>query len=106
MASVPHGRVQWATTMPRTDSHCGQWVARNDNEGASVALIMSGSATQGQASTTLDMETHQVQDNGRRQNATGIVFMFDRAQSNITSQGSKEVGIYVLADVDDKDNAI
>jgi hypothetical protein len=38
------------------DSHCGQWVARSNNECASVALITSGSATQGPASTTLDME--------------------------------------------------
>jgi hypothetical protein len=46
-----------ATMMPCTDSHCGQWAARSDNEGMSVALIMSGSAAQGQASTALDMET-------------------------------------------------
>jgi hypothetical protein len=39
------------------DSHCRQWPARSDNEGASVALNTSGSATQGQALTTLNMET-------------------------------------------------
>jgi hypothetical protein len=38
--------------------------------------------------------------------ATGIVFMLGRAQTNKPDQGSKEVGIYVLADVDDEDNAI
>ncbi len=38
------------------DSHCEQWAARSDNEGVSVALIMSGSATQGRASMTLDTE--------------------------------------------------
>jgi hypothetical protein len=92
--------------MPCTDSHCRQWVARNDNEGASVALITSSSATQGQVSKRLDMETHQVQDDSGRQNATGIVFMLDRARSNTPGQGSKEVGIYVPADVDDKSNAI
>jgi hypothetical protein len=92
-------------TMPRTDSLCGQWSARNDNEGASIALITSGSA-QGWASTTLDTKTRQVQDDGGRQNATGIVFMLDRARSNTPGQGSKEVGIYVPADVDNEDNAI
>jgi hypothetical protein len=93
-------------TMARMDSHCGQLAARNDNKGVSVALITSGSATQGWASTTLDTETRQVQDNGGRQNATGIVFILDRARSNTPGQGSKEVGIYAPADVDDKDNAI
>jgi hypothetical protein len=39
------------------NSHYGQWAARSDNEDASVALITSGSATQGWALTTLDMET-------------------------------------------------
>jgi hypothetical protein len=39
------------------DSHCGQWASRSNNEGASIALITSGSATQGQALTTLNMET-------------------------------------------------
>ncbi len=39
------------------DSHCGQWASRSNNEGASVALITYGSATQGRALTTLDMET-------------------------------------------------
>jgi hypothetical protein len=92
--------------MPCMDSHCRQRMARNDNEGASVALIASGSATQGRVSTTLDTETRQVQDDGGRQNANGIVFMLDRARSNTPGQGSKEVGIYVLADIDDKDNAI
>jgi hypothetical protein len=38
--------------------------------------------------------------------ATGIVFMLGRAGTNKPDQGSKEVGIYVPADVDDKDNAI
>ncbi len=32
--------------------------------------------------------------------------MFSRAGTNKPNQGSKEVGIYVPADVDDKDNAI
>jgi hypothetical protein len=36
--------------------------------------------------------------------ATGIVFIFGRAWTNKLGQGSKEVGIYVLADVDDKNN--
>ena len=48
----------------------------------------------------------QVQDDSRRTNATGIVFMLGRARTNKPGQGSKEVGIYVPADVDDKDNAI
>jgi hypothetical protein len=39
------------------DSHCGQWASRSNNEGASIALITSGSATQGRALTTLNMET-------------------------------------------------
>jgi hypothetical protein len=39
------------------DSHCGQWVSRSDNEGASVAPNTSGNATQGRALTTLNMET-------------------------------------------------
>jgi hypothetical protein len=93
-------------TMSSTDSHCRQWVARNDNEGAFVAMITSGSTTQGRASTTLDTETRQVQDDDGRQNATSIAFMLDRTQSNMPGQGSKEVGIYVPAGVDDKDNAI
>jgi hypothetical protein len=38
--------------------------------------------------------------------ATSIVFRLGRAQTNKSSQGSKKVGIYVPADVDDKDNAI
>jgi hypothetical protein len=48
----------------------------------------------------------QVQDNGRRTNATGIVFMLGGARTNKPGQGSKEVGIYVPAEVDDKDNTI
>jgi hypothetical protein len=39
-------------------------------------------------------------------NATGIVFMLGRAQTKKPRQGSKEVGLYVPAEVDDKDNAI
>jgi hypothetical protein len=38
--------------------------------------------------------------------ATSIVFMLGRAGTNKPDQGSKEVGIYVPADVDDKDNTI
>ncbi len=29
------------------DSHCGQWASRSNNEGVTIALIKSGSATQG-----------------------------------------------------------
>jgi hypothetical protein len=47
----------------------------------------------------------QVQDDGGRTKATGIVFL-GRARTNMPNQGSKEVGIYVPADVDDEDNAI
>jgi hypothetical protein len=39
------------------DSHCGQWASRSGNEGTSIALNTSGRATQGQALTTLNMET-------------------------------------------------
>jgi hypothetical protein len=38
--------------------------------------------------------------------ATSIVFMLGKAGTNKPNQGSKEVGIYVPADVDDKDNAV
>jgi hypothetical protein len=47
---------------------------------------------------------NQVQDDGRRTKATSIVFILGRAQTNKLGQGSKEVGIYVPADVDNKNN--
>ncbi len=38
--------------------------------------------------------------------ATGIVFILGRARTNKLGQGSKEVGMYVPADVDDEDKTI
>jgi hypothetical protein len=93
-------------TMPRMDSHCRQWAARSGNKGVPIALIMSGSATQGQASTTLDTETTPGTRQRQKDECHQHSFMLGRAPTNKPSHRRKEVGIYVPADVDDKDNAI
>jgi hypothetical protein len=70
---------------------------------ASVALITTGSATQGWALMTLDMATTPgTREDSGRTNATGIVL--GRTRTNKLGQRRKEVGIYVPADVNNKDN--